>query len=720
MARFPLRFAVSFVAPVLVLSAAIVAWSLATGSSQAQQGAMHNCPLAGKWAISVWEGPDATPPDDALALCGPDAVDAAYSLDAQTGSWWRWFAGKPDVSNLPPFDDMQGILALGSATAAATTDQPPTAAQASNELQHCPPPGKWSIAVWDGQSGTAPIDALAACGSGAITAVYSLDAQTGAWSRWFADKPDLSNLPPLDNMQGIIALRSMRSDADIIATSILSRQSREPMFDPEEFADLRDELDNVLRLIRDAYPAMASIHARDHYIVGQIGLGLESPLKAAVESFVASQPDGAGLVTGQKAFDSLNAELGGVRAVWTSLLGITGSVVLFLDPLVNVRAASLAYWELDGIRYAEANGAGGGAGGPGPDIDALRDGDTWYVAFLHAWWDCLECTDEELDFFTVEGGTVISVEPDVAEVDPRFAKLKRWVHGQETWGIGVYWEQNPVNGEFVITSPFVDSPAQQAGIQPGDVILAFDGKSTTGWTEDDFWARNGGFEGWAVTLTVRHTDGNVEDISFVRAAIYPPMATEVVRIGVYLESATPAGVLLVSASPNFVGDPAVVRPGDRLLAVNGESTATWTVAETVDYIDSFLGEQMTLTLRHIDGMVEDVTVSTRYEICPDREVATYAGVVYLDGVVAPSRSLVTAVQGGRELSTGITWEGGRYELSLVRGIPPCVSDAPVFFRWEGHTAVSWDDLMALESADASPGRHELDLTFTSPTATPGQ
>jgi endoglucanase len=169
---------------------------------------MHHCPLAGKWALSAWEGPDATPPDNALALCGPGAVDAAYSLDAQTGAWSRWFAGKPDVSNLPPLDDLQGVLALGSSTAAATSEQAPTAAQASNELQHCPPPEKWSIAVWDGASGTAADAALATCGSGAVTAAYSLDPQTGAWSRWFAGKPDLSNLRPLDDMQGVLTLGS--------------------------------------------------------------------------------------------------------------------------------------------------------------------------------------------------------------------------------------------------------------------------------------------------------------------------------------------------------------------------------------------------------------------------------------------------------------------------------------------------------------------------------
>jgi hypothetical protein len=43
---------------------------LGVGSSAAQQAAMHNCPLAGKWAISVWEGSDGTDTGQALATCG--------------------------------------------------------------------------------------------------------------------------------------------------------------------------------------------------------------------------------------------------------------------------------------------------------------------------------------------------------------------------------------------------------------------------------------------------------------------------------------------------------------------------------------------------------------------------------------------------------------------------------------------------------------------------
>jgi len=96
----------------------------AADSSQAQSGTMHNCPASGKWSIAVWEGESGTAASDALASCGTGKVDAAYSLDSPMGGWSRWFAGKPDVSNLAPLDEMQGVLALGSTAGPAATATP--------------------------------------------------------------------------------------------------------------------------------------------------------------------------------------------------------------------------------------------------------------------------------------------------------------------------------------------------------------------------------------------------------------------------------------------------------------------------------------------------------------------------------------------------------------------------------------------------------------------
>jgi len=99
----------------------LLAWSTGAGSSEAQQDSMHNCPQAGGWAISVWDGADGTDPAEALATCGEVAVAAAYAIDPQTQDWSRWFAYRSGMNTMLPLNDKQGIIAWGSPAAAAPT-----------------------------------------------------------------------------------------------------------------------------------------------------------------------------------------------------------------------------------------------------------------------------------------------------------------------------------------------------------------------------------------------------------------------------------------------------------------------------------------------------------------------------------------------------------------------------------------------------------------------
>lgn len=113
-------------AGMLALGLLTVARATGIGSSQAQQGAMQNCPQAGKWAISVWSGDDGTDAEQAFATCDEGGVAAAYSLDPQMQAWSRWFAARPDpdVSNLRMLNKMQGVIALGAVGAPTTTPTP--------------------------------------------------------------------------------------------------------------------------------------------------------------------------------------------------------------------------------------------------------------------------------------------------------------------------------------------------------------------------------------------------------------------------------------------------------------------------------------------------------------------------------------------------------------------------------------------------------------------
>jgi carboxyl-terminal processing protease len=89
-------------------------------------------------------------------------------------------------------------------------------------------------------------------------------------------------------------------------------------------------------------------------------------------------------------------------------------------------------------------------------------------------------------------------------------------------GIGANVNQDPVTREIVIVAPFRGSPAEEAGIKPGDVILAVDGESTEGWSLEMAVNRIRGEEGTPVMLTVRHTDRTEEDITITRATVDVP------------------------------------------------------------------------------------------------------------------------------------------------------------------------------------------------------
>ena len=75
------------------------------------------------------------------------------------------------------------------------------------------------------------------------------------------------------------------------------------------------------------------------------------------------------------------------------------------------------------------------------------------------------------------------------------------------------------NGVIEIITPFRDSPAEQAGLRAGDIVLEVDGERTDGWTDQQAVQRIRGPKGTPVTLTVQHTDGSTETITITRGDI---------------------------------------------------------------------------------------------------------------------------------------------------------------------------------------------------------
>ena len=76
----------------------------------------------------------------------------------------------------------------------------------------------------------------------------------------------------------------------------------------------------------------------------------------------------------------------------------------------------------------------------------------------------------------------------------------------ELTGVGLQISKDEHPGWLRVIAPIEGSPAEQAGIQPQDLVLEIDGFATTDLTLDEAAARMRGPRGTAVTLELRHPD----------------------------------------------------------------------------------------------------------------------------------------------------------------------------------------------------------------------
>ncbi len=88
-------------------------------------------------------------------------------------------------------------------------------------------------------------------------------------------------------------------------------------------------------------------------------------------------------------------------------------------------------------------------------------------------------------------------------------------------GIGVFSETNEENGEIEVVSVIPDSPAENAGIMPGDVFSEVDGQRVIGLSQAELSALVSGPRGVAVTITFRR-DSELITFEIIRETIPKP------------------------------------------------------------------------------------------------------------------------------------------------------------------------------------------------------
>jgi carboxyl-terminal processing protease len=90
-------------------------------------------------------------------------------------------------------------------------------------------------------------------------------------------------------------------------------------------------------------------------------------------------------------------------------------------------------------------------------------------------------------------------------------------------GIGAYLSER--DGFVIIAAPIPGTPAERAGIRPGDRILKVDGVDVRSDSVTDLQSKVRGPGGSTVQLEILHDDGSIEQMSITRASINIPSVT---------------------------------------------------------------------------------------------------------------------------------------------------------------------------------------------------
>src|SRR5579863_10170255 len=96
-------------------------------------------------------------------------------------------------------------------------------------------------------------------------------------------------------------------------------------------------------------------------------------------------------------------------------------------------------------------------------------------------------------------GMLQVLDPHSHFYDPKaYARLREDQRGHY-YGVGMVIQQQ--NNKVYVVTPYEDTPSYRAGIHPGDVISAVDGKSTDGWSSDQVAKALKGPKGTHVQVT---------------------------------------------------------------------------------------------------------------------------------------------------------------------------------------------------------------------------
>jgi regulator of sigma E protease len=158
----------------------------------------------------------------------------------------------------------------------------------------------------------------------------------------------------------------------------------------------------------------------------------------------------------------------------------------------------------------------------------------------------------------------------------------------------IFPSQPPVVGEV---DP--DSPAVQAGMQPGDLVLSFGGQPVKTWKDLE----------WAILLSPGQTKEVVLDRSGQRMTVQLPIKADT-RNSIGILSIEPATEVLVSEpQPGRPADKADLRNGDRIVSIDGVQMTT--ISKVIRTIQGSAGKPLHFVIERGGQTIEKVITPVR-------------------------------------------------------------------------------------------------------------
>jgi carboxyl-terminal processing protease len=170
----------------------------------------------------------------------------------------------------------------------------------------------------------------------------------------------------------------------------------------------------------------------------------------------------------------------------------------------------------------------------GGQVDWIRDrvDDVFGSSSPDATSQAIEVINEDyfhqVDEEELEGASIRGLVEDIKKrYKDRFShyftpeEYQRFEQGGRFSGVGL--AVNEVKAGLRVTTVYKGTPAKEAGIEPGEIITAVDGKSIAGEDADAATAKIRGPEGTKVILTVQSPDGRSRDLTVIRREVDIPL-----------------------------------------------------------------------------------------------------------------------------------------------------------------------------------------------------